>query len=114
MTTQEFLNKHNAAPEQIHGQESLAQLLADMELGLSGQGNIPMLPSYLSPDISVPAGGQCCVVDAGGTNLRTARAVFDDQGCRLEQLDRQFIEKNLSPGGSADLLAATYFLHFLG
>ena len=90
MTTQAFLNKHNAAPEQIHGQESLAQLLADMELGLSGQGNIPMLPSYLSPDISVPAGGQCCVVDAGGTNLRTARAVFDDQGCcRLEQLHRQ-------------------------
>ena len=32
----------------------------------------------------------------------------------LETLDRQFIEKNLSPGGSADLLAATYFLHFLG
>ena len=32
----------------------------------------------------------------------------------LEALDRQFIEKNLSPGGSADLLAASYFLHFLG
>lgn len=32
----------------------------------------------------------------------------------IEQLDREFIEKNLSPGGSADLLAATYFLHFLG
>ena len=31
----------------------------------------------------------------------------------LEELDRQFIEKNLSPGGSADLLALTYFLHFL-
>ena len=31
----------------------------------------------------------------------------------LEQLDREFIKKNLSPGGSADLLAATYFLHFL-
>ena len=29
-----------------------------------------------------------------------------------EALDREFIEKNLSPGGSADLLAATYFLHF--
>ncbi len=28
-------------------------------------------------------------------------------------LDKAFIEKNLSPGGSADLLAATYFLHFL-
>ena len=28
-------------------------------------------------------------------------------------LDRQFIEENLSPGGSADLLAITYFLYFL-
>ena len=32
----------------------------------------------------------------------------------LAELDRQFIEKNLSPGGSADLLAASYFLHFYG
>ena len=31
----------------------------------------------------------------------------------LENLDQQFIEKNLSPGGTADLLAVTYFLFFL-
>ena len=31
----------------------------------------------------------------------------------IEQLDQQFIEKNLSPGGSADLLALTYFLYSL-
>jgi len=31
----------------------------------------------------------------------------------IEQLDQEFIQKNLSPGGSADLLAVTYFLHFL-
>ncbi len=31
----------------------------------------------------------------------------------IDTLDREFIEKNLSPGGSADLLALTYFLHFL-
>lgn len=31
----------------------------------------------------------------------------------LEMLDRAFIEKNLSPGGSADLLALVYFLHSL-
>ena len=28
-------------------------------------------------------------------------------------LDQQFIEKNLSPGGSADLLGLCYPLHFL-
>ena len=31
----------------------------------------------------------------------------------LSQLDDDFIEKNLSPGGCADLLAITYFIHFL-
>lgn len=31
----------------------------------------------------------------------------------LERLDRQFVEKNLSPGGSADLLALCWLLHFL-
>lgn len=37
---------------------------------------------------------------------------FPDEAC-LRELDAQFTERNLSPGGSADLLAATYFLHFL-
>ena len=31
----------------------------------------------------------------------------------IEQLDREFIENNLSPGGSADLLALCFFLLFL-
>lgn len=31
----------------------------------------------------------------------------------IKELDEQFIQKNLSPGGSADLLAITVFLHFL-
>ena len=31
----------------------------------------------------------------------------------LESLDKRFIEKNLSPGGSADLLALTLLLFFL-
>ena len=31
----------------------------------------------------------------------------------LEALDAEFIEKNLSPGGTADLLTLTYLLHFL-
>ena len=31
----------------------------------------------------------------------------------LEALDAEFIKKNLSPGGTADLLSLTYMLHFL-
>ncbi len=31
----------------------------------------------------------------------------------IEELDKEFIQRNLSPGGCADLLALTYFLYFL-
>lgn len=31
----------------------------------------------------------------------------------IKEMDEDFIKRNLSPGGSADLLALTYFLHFL-
>jgi len=31
----------------------------------------------------------------------------------LRKMNERFVERNISPGGSADLLAATYFLHFL-
>lgn len=31
----------------------------------------------------------------------------------IEELDQKFIEQNISPGGSADLLAVSWFLYFL-
>ena len=31
----------------------------------------------------------------------------------LKQMDKAFIARNLSPGGTADMLAMTYFLHLL-
>ena len=40
--------------------------------------------------------------------------VFADNGLeKLKQLDSEFIEKNISPGGSADILATTLFLYFM-
>ena len=32
---------------------------------------------------------------------------------QVEQLDAEFIRRNISPGGCADLLALCYFCHFL-
>ena len=40
--------------------------------------------------------------------------VFRDNGIEeLEKLDKDFIDKNISPGGSADILATTLFLYFI-
>jgi len=36
-----------------------------------------------------------------------------DYICILEKLDREFISRNISPGGSADLLAMSYFVCFM-
>lgn len=87
---QEFLSRHGALPEQIRGQEAVNGLLAAMEHGLAGGGNIPMLPAFLPPLIPVPRGESCCVVDAGGTNLRIAPARFDSDGrCHVEAFQKQ-------------------------
>ena len=40
------------------------------------------------------------------------RSPFPDRET-MEELDKAFIKENLSPGGSADLLAMTYMLYFL-
>lgn len=58
------------------------------------------------------------------SDVQTAQAVSEELRAILEQnpypdrqaletLDRLFISRNLSPGGSADLLAMCFFLHFL-
>jgi triphosphoribosyl-dephospho-CoA synthase len=50
--------------------------------------------------------GAAAVLAAGGTTTVEARGL-------LERLDRDLLSLNASPGGSADLLAATLFLDFL-
>jgi triphosphoribosyl-dephospho-CoA synthase len=47
--------------------------------------------------------GASLVVRAGGSGTEVGRR-------RLQYLDRHLLELNVSPGGSADLLAATLFL----
>lgn len=86
-TVNAFLTKHNQSVDQICAESCLRQLLADMEKGLAGEGLIPMLPSYLTPDIHPVPGERCWVLDAGGTNLRSACAYFDENGkCHIEGL----------------------------
>lgn len=87
MNVHDFLHAHGSAPSQIQGRACLDKLLDGMEQGLEGKGNIPMLPSFLSNGVQPGREEMCCVLDAGGTNLRTAIARFDGEGnCLLEGL----------------------------
>lgn len=86
MKITELMKKHGATAAQISGPESLASLQKAMDRGLAGQGNIPMLPSYISGDIQVPEGAVCTVLDAGGTNYRTALARYENGKWELSGL----------------------------
>ena len=89
MTVTEFMERHGADCHAIDGNACLQELLHQMDEGLAGRGPIPMLPSYLNTDIPVPQGAVCAVLDAGGTNLRTARAVRTGNRWELEELHKQ-------------------------
>ena len=58
-----------------------------MEAGLAcADAEIPMIPCYLRTDGHVADGAQAIVIDAGGTNFRTALVRFDGQGASVSRL----------------------------
>lgn len=99
-----FLKSHNSHPDQIQADSCIEALINAMNLGLEGNGNIPMIPSYLSTGITPPVNQNCCVLDAGGTNLRCATALFDDSGnCTLSNIHVQPMPGTLAPLSSDEL-----------
>lgn len=105
MNLQSFIEKYKIAPSFIDGPGCLEALLEQMAEGLAGRGNIPMIPSYLSLDIQPEAAVPCCVLDAGGTNLRIARAEFQPDGsCKLTGLTRVPM-----PGTQSQLSADAFY-----
>lgn len=101
----EFMDHYQLHPRWIPGQECLRQLLKEMEQGLAGKGNIPMIPSYLPMDITAQPNVPCCVLDAGGTNLRVAKAVFDEKG----QCSFSLLTKNAMPGTQGELSCEDFY-----
>lgn len=90
MNVREFVEKYALEPERIDADACMAELLVQMGLGLEGKGDLPMIPSYLSLDTVPQAEVPCCIMDAGGTNLRTAKALFREDGsCELSGVSRQ-------------------------
>ena len=88
MTIAQLMSRCGADAAGIDSGACLAELLRQMDAGLAGRGRIPMLPSYLGTDTRVPEGAVCCVADAGGTNFRTARAVYRQGRWALEALTK--------------------------
>lgn len=106
MDISRFIEYYQISPDRLDGPELLTLLIRQMELGLNGVGKIPMIPSYLPLQIQPFTGEPCCVMDAGGTNLRYAKAVFRADGkCVLSGLT-----KTAMPGTQGELSAEDFYM----
>lgn len=92
-----FMKRHGMAAETIDVGEYGRIFCEKAELGLAGrQETLPMIPTYLSCEASIPQRTPAAVIDAGGTNFRTALVSFCDGKERVEEL-----EKHDMPGAKA-------------
>lgn len=86
----EFLNRHGMDPESVDVQSCAEAMLADMRRGLAGEkSDMPMIPTYLSNDELLPLGRCAAVIDAGGTNFRSALVRFEKDGCHVSELKKR-------------------------
>jgi hexokinase len=75
-----FLLKHRLLADQYGAEEIVAAFHSEMEKGLAGnQSSLAMIPSYISVPETPPKNQKIIVLDAGGTNFRTALVRFDKE-----------------------------------
>ena len=86
---QDFLEAHDMEPERVDPKREAALMLEDMRRGLAGEkSDMPMIPTYLSNDAQLPLGRSVAVIDAGGTNFRSALVCFEEDGCHVSELSK--------------------------
>ena len=76
---EEFLLQSGMHPDLIDLAWQTDIFRSELRQGLKDStSSLPMLPTYLTTDGTIPAGKPVLVIDAGGTNLRLARVTFAD------------------------------------
>lgn len=87
MTANEFLSKHRNGADNIDSDDVINAFLSEMHVGLNGaRSSLAMLPTYLYDCGGAARSEKYIVIDAGGTNFRSAlgyydgnKAVFEDE-----------------------------------
>ncbi len=83
-----FLTQNGMEPEKIDLETTVSSFLSEMTLGLHGHdSSIRMIPTYLTSDGVLPLGKPAAIIDAGGTNFRTALVTFWEDGPSIEKLE---------------------------
>ncbi|MBF9017035.1 MULTISPECIES: hexokinase family protein [unclassified Oceanispirochaeta] len=73
-----FLRKYKMHSDSVDLNKCVQDFMGEMEKGLAGNSSIAMIPTYIEIDNPIPPSKKVVVIDAGGTNLRTALVSFDE------------------------------------
>jgi Hexokinase len=102
----QFLLKHRLKSTQYDSKEIIEAFLKEMEKGLAGNdGSLAMIPSYIPVPQKAPKNEKIIVLDAGGTNFRTALIEFDQDS----KPDITYFTNNQMPGSRKELNKREFF-----
>lgn len=100
-----FLLEKGLDPEALDLQALLEAFIHEMDLGLCGEGTLPMIPSGLTLSETQPKNKTIPAFDVGGTNTRSARVCFDEQG----RATFQNLLRGAMPGTKGTVDAKTFY-----
>ncbi len=75
-----FLQNCGQACKNINAEEQINLFLEEMNKGLTDKSSLPMVPTYLQPSTDIVKNEKKILLDAGGTNFRSAVGYFDEDG----------------------------------
>ena len=101
-----WLKEQRIAAAAYNANELLENFLDEMAKGLNGkESSLKMIPAYVGTEGEVPIGKPVAVIDAGGTNLRTCIARFNDAG----GIELSNFSKQPMPGRDHKISAAEFY-----
>ena len=101
-----WLNEQMVSASAYDVEALLDSFELEMEKGLSGEASsMAMLPAYVSAASTLPLDTPVAVIDAGGTNLRTCIARFDQHG----QVQLSHFNKQPMPGRDHEIGADEFY-----
>ena len=108
----EFLHRHGQSSDNIDAAAATERVLDAMRAGLKGEGgSLAMLPTYLyEPDLSKTVNSdKKIIIDAGGTNFRSALGYFKDGKAVFEK-----VEKTVMPASDRELSKDEFYAAIAG
>lgn len=103
-----FLEKHGMSHAGIDLEHEAKKMAEEMERGLRGEScSLPMIPTRLFTDGTLPKNKPVAVIDAGGTNFRCAMVSFTEEGCKAERAAKAEMPGTNAPADWEEFIAFT-------